>query len=136
MSQYQPLNQPSNNPNNQPQGKIGIKGGCSIIFFAFLGYLTYEKLYDYYFEPEKKQEQFIPEQSCKNKAGQPYESACRLALRYNNLDVTKYVKWSGADNGYNAAVCIGEDKYGTLYSFDVVWNGVNCSQSIVVQSQY
>ncbi|MCI5601578.1 MAG: hypothetical protein SOZ02_06390 [Hallerella porci] len=76
-----------------------------------------------------KSETASAETRCKDEVGRPKASACRKALRSKGFNVDKYVKWSGADNGTNAAVCTATDADGVLYAFNVVFdekcNGVS-----------
>ena len=95
----------------------------TIAFFVFLAIGSSEN--ENNSEDSSKTSTLTPNQYCKDAQGRPRESACRTALRSKGYNVDKYVKWGGADNGENAAVCTATDANGTLYGFEVVF-GKSC----------
>lgn len=106
---------------------------ATIVFFVFLAMGSSEN--------EKKSEtpaqtsSLSPNQYCKDAQGRPRESACRTALRSKGYNVDKYVKWGGADNGENAAICTATDANGSLYAFEVVF-GKSCEGISVKIADY
>ncbi len=68
-----------------------------------------------------KQTSTPPEKLCKNSVGQPYDWACRKALRSKGYNVDKYISWGGADNGVNSAVCTATESSGIIVGFEVVF---------------
>lgn len=104
---------------------------ATIAFFVFLAMGSSEKKS----EDSDNASTLSPNQYCKDAQGRPRESACRAALRSKGYNVDKYVKWGGADNGENAAVCTATDANGTLYAFEVVF-GKSCEAVSVKIADY
>lgn len=106
---------------------------ATIAFFVFLAMGSSEN--ENNSEESSQTSTLSPNQYCKDAQGRPRESACRTALRSKGYNVDKYVKWGGADNGENAAVCTATDANGTLYAFEVVF-GKSCEAVSVKIADY
>ncbi|MCQ2103356.1 MAG: hypothetical protein MJY98_09060 [Fibrobacter sp.] len=72
-------------------------------------------------EPTSNQVAASPEKVCKNSYGQPYDWACRKALRSKGYNVDKYISWGGADNGMNSAVCTATESSGIVVGFEIIF---------------
>ncbi|MBQ3839714.1 MAG: zinc ribbon domain-containing protein [Fibrobacter sp.] len=102
-------------------------GWIILIIGAIIGYLLSNS--DSPSQTTKTQS-ISPEQHCKDAQGRPRDWACRTALRSKGFNVDKYVKWGGADNGKDAAICTATDANGNLYAFEVVFDN-KCNGSKV-----
>ena len=72
-------------------------------------------------ESNSKSNSITPEKLCKNSVGQPYDWACRKALRSKGYNVDKYISWGGADNGLNSAVCTATEPSGFVVGFEILF---------------
>ena len=105
--------------NDKKSSNWKIWGWIILIIGAIIGYISSNP--DSPSQTTKTQT-ISPEQHCKDAQGRPKDWACRIALRSKGFNVDKYVKWGGADNGPNAAICTATDAEGTLYAFEVTFD--------------